>query len=499
VEGPLVETIAGKLRGATNDHGVHVFKGVRYAQPAVGTLRFKPPVPVAPWTGERPALENTRPCPQAILAMGPGGSAVIPPPFSEDCLSVDVTTASLEPNARQPVLVWLHGGAWSNGCSTLGPTDGTKLALEDGIVVVTVNLRIGVMGLLYLERLLSDEFAGSGNAGVLDMVEALRWVKGNIAAFGGDPDNVTIAGESGTGNKVLALMGTPAAAGLFNRGLALSGALLRLVEADVAADFAERVVQEAGVAPSELQSVPFERLIDAQVAVVGGPIAGIRLGLGPVLDGHVYPSHPFSPGMAPSVADVPLIIGSGKDEGTMLLRQIGDGSDDALDTWLDNRMRPITGGETDRLIDAYRNLRPGISRVDGAVAARSDLMRVPIVRTAERKADAGRAPTYLFLCGYESTPEFKAGHADGVQYFFGNVDGPMSSKRDDRHAMSDVMRNTLVAFARSGNPNHDAIPDWPPFTTAERQTMVFDVPSRVERDPLGVERELWAELDVGGW
>jgi para-nitrobenzyl esterase len=472
--GPVVSTTAGKVRGRTNER-VHFFKGIPYSAPPTGSLRFKAPVPVSPWAGERDGSEFARPCPQPLLLRGAGGQAVVAHPHDEDCLALDVWSADLSTEAKQPVVVWLHGGAWTVGCSSMQRANGAYLAAEHGLVVVAVNLRLGVLGLLNLEPLLGEDFRGSGNAAVLDLVAALEWVRDNIAAFGGDPANVTIIGESGNGNKALALLAAPKAAGLFHRAVALSGPLIRLVEQDRAADFAERIVRQLGVSPDRLQDVPVEALIDAQVSVIGGPTAGVRAGLGPVLDGVVYPAHPFDPEMARNVADVPVMLGANRDEGSRLL---ADKTGAAAEGWLESRLRPITGGDTERLIAGYQRLQPEFSRLEAAAAARSDLMRVGMVGITERIAEAGRGPAYLYLFSFEVDEMFKAAHAAGVGFFFGNVEG--SGSREDRFELAKQITSTLASFARTGEPSHPRIGAWPAFSTATRDTMVFDVPCRIE-------------------
>jgi para-nitrobenzyl esterase len=493
----VVSTASGRVRGTTNARGVHVFRGIRYGAPVTGSLRFKPPTPVTSWTGEFDATEHALPCPQPLLIGRIPGRAVVPRPHGEDCLSLEVWSANLSDTAKQPVVVWLHGGAWTVGCSWMQASDGTHLALEHGIVTVGLNFRIGALGFLHLEPLLGEEFHGSSNAGLLDLIAALRWIRENISAFGGDPDNVTIIGESGTGNKTLALMATPAARGLFHRAWCISGALLRVVDAERATNFAQRLVHELNVKPAELQSVPVRRIADAQEAVLGGPTAGVRLGIGPVLDGDVIPAHPFDPETAAGIADIPLVIGSNKDEGTQLLRQIPDHSDESLEDWLDLKMRPITGAQTERLLAAYRDMHPEYSAVDAVVAARSDLMRVPILRNAERYAASGKGPAYFYLYTYESSPEFRAGHASGVSYLFGNVE--TASEREDRFAFAETMSGTLAALAHTGSPNNPRIPEWPAYSPDKRETMVLDIMSRIENDPMRSEAALWDDLDPDGW
>ena len=268
---PMVEVASGKLRGAVVD-GVSAFRGLPYGASTAGANRFLPPRPVAPWSGVRDALDYAGQAPQARLGPAPRAEMVnfsgLPDasPETEDCLTLNVWTPAVDPAARRPVMVWLHGGAFSYGSSNSLRLQGMRLCARGDVVLVTVNQRLNIFGHLDLSQCGGAEYAVSGNAGTLDMIAALHWVRDNIAAFGGDPGNVTIFGESGGGGKVSTLLATPSARGLFHRAIVQSGAAVRLRTRDRAAALTDAVLRELGLTRAsfmELHAVPMRRLLAA--------------------------------------------------------------------------------------------------------------------------------------------------------------------------------------------------------------------------------------------
>lgn len=486
---PVVKTSAGDVSGRFAD-GVYAFRDIPYGAPTGGQSRFLPPRRVEPWPGTREAVEYGSASPQPLYPLAQG-YLVAPQHQGEDCLALNVWTRQLGDSDRRPVVVWLHGGSYTLGSPEMAG-DGAGLAAE-GVVVVAPGARLGAVGFLYLAQLFGTEYADSGNAGLLDLVLALEWVRDNIEAFGGDPNNITLLGESGTGNRVLALLATPSSHGLIHRGIAMSGPLPRGVEPARATELAQRIMRQLGITTlSELQETPFRKLLDAQAAVLGGPTGGPRVGIGPVVDGRSFPAHPFDPQMADSVADVPVIVGCNRDEGTMVLHQVADHSRAAVSAWVDARLKPITGAETSRIVDFYCQGDTDSDYLEAVIAARSDLMRIPMERVAARRSRGGRTPVYFYVFCHPLDERTRAGHAVIPRLLFGHGDGYRSE-------IGGLVRETWLAFARTGNPNHQGIPAWPAYNEQDRPTMLLDLPSRVENDPGRDARLAWEDLDVTGW
>lgn len=474
----------GKLRGGSDD-GVLTFKGIPYAAPPVGARRFLPPSAVEPWAGVRDALDYGPSCPQP--SSRPAGWAQ-EPRLSEDCLYLNVWTPATD-GGKRPVMVWLHGGGFSIGSGSWPVYDGAALARRGDAVVVTVNHRLNIFGYLHLAGLMPEEFASSSNAGMLDLVAALAWVRDNIAAFGGDAGNVTIFGESGGGAKVSILHTMPAARGLFHRAVIESGPGLRVKRPQAAGDLSKQVLADLGVAgdAKALQALPYERLLDAN-AKLGGMGA---FGFSPVLDGtHIAedPRDAYASGRAP---DVPMIIGCNRDEATLFLARdasIDDAYDDAR---LEKRMSSL--GEDGRtIIDAYRASRPEASPRELLLAIESDrMMRIPSIELAERKIAGTKTPVYMYLFCWSAGPLGSA-HGFEIAFVFDNTRPPVMGASPGRAELASQMSEAWLAFARTGSPDHPGIPTWPAYSTAERATIIFDRgPAQVAHDPGARERLAW--------
>jgi len=412
--GPVVKTTAGAVRGALTG-GVEVFKGVPYGAPTGGERRFLPPAPPEPWTGELDATAVGDACPQptlvgsgpvaeqlAQLFAGPDGPFV--DTQGEDCLTLNLWTPSSGAGGPRPVMVWFHGGGWTMGSANSPQYDGAALARRGDVVVVGVNHRLGALGYLALGESFGAEVAASGSSGALDMVVALKWVRDNIAAFGGDPATVTIFGESGGGAKVSVLLGIPAAAGLFHRAIVQSGPMLRGVDPDRAAGTTRAVLKALGVTTLEqLRAVPAARLVEVQTQVLGGPLGGFGTGhaLAPVVDGTpgagggprngCLPAHPFDPVAAPAAASVPLLIGTCRDEMTLFTTAI-PGFSMLTEQVLPTVAATMNGADSGALLEVYRRTRPGASPAERLTALMTDRFRVGSIRLAERKVAGGPAP-----------------------------------------------------------------------------------------------------------
>lgn len=487
-----VATTSGKVCGAAGG-GAYAFKGIPYAAPPVGPRRFLPPAPPAPWPGVRDAFDYGPSCPQ--LPDRPAGWSQ-EPALSEDCLYLNVWTPGLDDHVRRPVLVWLHGGGFAIGSGSWPVYDGTSLARR-GAVVVTVNHRLGIFGYFHLDGLAAPEFASAGNAGMLDLVAALAWVRDNISYFGGDPTNVTVFGESGGGAKVSILHAMPTARGLFHRAAVQSGPGLRVRTAEQAAETSERVLSElgAGANPVEaLQTVPTERLLEAQAKLGRRSVFAFS----PVMDGiHVsaQPGETFASGAAP---DLPMLIGCNRDEATLFLARdpaLADGA--GLDEdGLRARLRPL-GGATDAILTAYRRARPAATPRELLVAIESDrMMRIPSIELAEAKLKGGTAPVYMYLFCWAAGPLGSA-HGFEIPFVFDNARPPVMPDSPGRQLLAEKMSEAWLAFAREDSPGHAYLPAWPRYAPPERATMIFDRGRcHVVNDPGGEERVAWQATGV---
>jgi para-nitrobenzyl esterase len=497
VDGPVVETISGKVRGLVHE-GVSVFKSMPYAAPPTGSRRFRPPKPADPWTGVRDAFEYGASCPQpATRPQGWWPETA----ESEDCLFLNVWTPDAADGQRRPVMVWIHGGGFSIGSGSWPLYDGAALARRGDVVVVTVNHRLGIFGYLHLGPVAGPEFASSGNAGMLDLVASLQWVRDNIEAFGGDPDNVTVFGESGGGAKVCTLLAMPGARGLFHRAAVQSGASLRLRSIEDATKVAERTLGALEITPDQidaLQALPSDRLLAANPTIgQRGGRSGV-MAYTPVLDGAVTTGHPedaLANGTAP---DVPILIGSNRDEATLFLRADpvlkdpqsleGDG--------LARRLASL-GESADKVIAAYRAGRPDASPRDLLIAIESDRMvRVPSITLAERRLAGGNAPVFMYLFTWAAGPLGSA-HGFEIPFVFDNVRPPVMEESAGRTTLAARMSEAWLGFARSGEPGHAALPPWPAYTLGHRATMIFDRGAcHIQDDPSGDERRAWANTNA---
>jgi para-nitrobenzyl esterase len=491
IESAIADTSAGKVRGVAID-GTRVFKGIPYGAPTSGKNRFMPPVKPAAWTGTRDALAFGFTAPQIANTSGTT-AAGSPAQQSEDCLVLNVFTPGLNDGRKRPVMVWLHGGGFSSGSGSGRILDGTSLAQTHDVVVVTLNHRLNVFGYTYLGDAMGSDFALSGSVGLLDLVAALEWVRDNIAGFGGDPDLVTIFGQSGGGRKVATLMSMPSAKGLFRRAIIESGAVLRLTTHEDAVKYTELLLSELGLKEGqvrELQSVPMARLLAADAAVqkkitLRGP--GMTAN-SPVVDGKAIPGHPWDPKAPTLSANIPLLIGYARTEETLYDRPTPEKLE--LDeAGLRERASKRLGEDPSRVIDAFRKAHPEATPWDLWILIATDHPRGTYSRElAKRKADQRSAPVFAYRYDWE-TPEggghMRSPHTIEIQFVFNNIKiaGPLISKMPEAYALADKTSSAWVAFARTGDPNTPKLPKWPVYSAASRDMMLFNNECRVESDP----------------
>lgn len=503
--GPVVDTAAGKVRG-TQRNGVHAFKGIPYGASTAGANRFMPPVKPQPWTGVRDATRYGHQSPQNMHFTDVLAPQADPAEgFDEDCLVLNVWTPGVNDGHKRPVMFWIHGGGFAQESGSWPWLDGAALARRGDVVVVTINHRLNIFGYLHLADIGGEKYAASGNAGMLDLVAGLQWVRDNIAQFGGDPNSVMIFGESGGGAKVCTLLAMPAAKGLFHRAAIQSGSWLRGVPREDAAATAKAVVEELGISASsidKIQSVPVKTLLSLKVGAMPPlpPRRGaLRMGYSPVVDGTILPAHPFDPVATPLAADIPLLVGCTRYEATLFY--LADASVFTLDEpSLHRRVAEILDESlAPRAIDTYRKANPGASPSDLFLLIASDrLVRRDTIRLLERKHAQGKAPVYAYLFNWKSPAlegRLRAPHTVEIPFVFDNTDVPtVMTRSPDAKALAVKTSSAWIAFARSGNPNHAGLPHWPAYTTSARATMTFDNTCAVVNDPGSAERQFWSEL-----
>ncbi len=489
---PVVKTRAGAVRGTVVD-GIATFKGIPYAAPPFGPNRFRAPQPVKAWEGEREALSYGPTVPKPPYF--PPFDVLLPEPAiaGEDCLNLNIWTPELG-QAHLPVLFWIHGGAFANGTGAISIYDGSRFA-RDGVICVTINYRLGVDGFL-------DLGDGISNLGLLDQIAALKWVQENIAAFGGDPGNVTIFGESAGGMSVGTLLSMPQAAGLFHRAIAQSGAGHHAISPASAHNVGRYLAEKLGVEPtrSAIAAVPVDRLLQAQVELSGdvfsnpnpqkwGEVSANLMPFEPVIDGEVLTDLPIKHIATGSSANIEVMVGTNTEEERLFM--VPNGSIDAINDAILAGAVGAYGLPAEKTLATYRARRPGASAGDLLEAITTDwFFRIPAIRLAEARA-AAPTPTYVYEVAWRS-PQFdgRLGACHGVEigFVFDTVAHPENAPlvgAAPPQQLAETMHAAWVAFAKHGNPG------WPRYDLARRATMRFDTTSAVVDDPRADERALW--------
>ncbi|MBO9670780.1 MAG: carboxylesterase/lipase family protein [Sphingobium sp.] len=490
--GPLVKTAYGTVRGY-RANGVHVFRGLRYGAATGGVNRFRPPVKPAPWTGVMEAVTDGPRAPQQPVSTGPGEST---PPSSEDCLFINLFTPAVNDAGKRPVMVWVHGGGYGQGAGSDPRFDGSNLARDNDVVVVSLNHRLNAFGHLYLGELLGPDYADSGNVALLDIVAVLEWVRDNIGQFGGDQRNVTLFGHSSGGSKISALMAMPAAAGLYHKVIIESGATLKVRTLEAAVLATDKALAVLGLSRDTARQV---LTLPTEAFLPFGTMVG-NVGSGPVVDGRSLPRQPFEPDAPPTAAGIPLLIGSAETEMTVSAQPADFTlTMDALRA----RMAPQLGDRLDSVLAAYQAGRPRATPSELYFFLTADLRTTrPTHIQAERQARQNGGAVYLYRMAWRTLVDggrLMSPHGIELPFVWNNlaIAGGLVGHGADLQPMATRMSRMWAAFARSGDPNIAGHVHWDRFTPERRATMVFNVDDHLVDDPYKAEREALRTVPPG--
>jgi len=498
----VVETQQGKVEGEQND-GQLVFRGIPFARPPVGSLRWRAPEPAARWSGVRAAKAYGAQSwqPPRVAGTPLAGLMSVSVPCAEDCLTLNVWTPGADDRAR-PVMVWIHGGAFSIGSGAQAIYDGAVLSRRGDVVVVTINYRLGALGFLRLTDVTDGRIPSTGNEGLLDQVAALEWVRDNIARFGGDPANVTIFGESAGGMSVGALLGAPRARGLFKRAIPQSGASSTATPRVQASQIAEGFLKHLKLKASDLASL---ETMEAQPLTTAAALFTLVAGgmpYQPCIDGALLPALPIDTVKAGNADGVSVMVGAAAHE-WLLFSAMDPAAASLDDAHLKARVSGRVGSSADALIAGYRNLlasrgEPHDPLSVFAAIETDRVFRIQAERLADALATRGQSP-YHYEFTWRSpllNGKLKSCHAidiafvfathalnDGVAKFCG--EGPSAN------ALAATVQDAWLSFARTGTPNAAGLDGWKPYDRARPTTAIFDVPAGVSPSVLTAERRLW--------
>jgi para-nitrobenzyl esterase len=495
--GPVVKTQYGELRGFYQD-GLHVFKGIPYAVPPAGDLRWLPPQPVKPWKGIIEARDFGPIAPQSTRIINFTQENPIDEPQSESCLSLNIWTPALD-RSKRPVMVWIHGGAFSRGSSSSPTYSGVVLAKRGDVVVVTINYRLGPLGFLLLDTLTQSGIPASGNEGVLDQIAALQWVQNNIGSFGGDPDNVTVFGESAGAMSIGCLLAMPLASGLFHKAILESGSNT-VKFPDEAVQLSGKYLEIVGVDPKDvkaLKSLSVEQLIAAQNKLA----AALRIQgsiLEPVVDGKILPEMPIEAVRHGSAKTISVLVGTNLEEAKFMaaMNPVKQKIDEAglIKRW----QEALPADLVPDLVEGCRRAMAKNGQMIGpdelAIALQTDRQfRIPAVRLVEGQS-RNNQKVYNYIFTWKSPrAELGACHALEVGFVFGNLNPKFNGSGPKAQDLARKIQDAWIAFARTGDPTCESLGEWPQYGT-ERQTMMLGEKCHVEKAPYDDERLAWQPI-----
>ena len=486
----IVETDKGKIRGYVSS-GIQIFKGVPYGEPTGGKNRFMPPLPREPWSGVRDALSYGAICPQKQPGAG-GRSAFLLNPVEgyqdEDCLNLNIWTPGAD-SEKRPVMVWIHGGNYSTGSSfAIAAQDGEALANRGDVVVVSVNHRLNVLGHLDLQALgAPDAYASSVNVGILDLISSLEWVRDNIAQFGGNPENVTVFGQSGGGLKITHLSGAPGAKGLFHKAIVQSGSQVDVFDQSMTKGLAELLLEELGQERLDieyLQNLPVAELQKAaqnasakwSSTAAPGDIWQL-VGWAPRIESGSLPWHPYSEQGGDVSRDITLMAGSTLHEFNMAI--FAPIMEDMSESELISNLSGMYS-EPEAILAEAKRVYPGQKPVAlSSIISAASFNRRNVVQQCQSKAALGGAPAYLYQYAWETpvldgTP--RAYHCAELPMVFASAskEAQATGGAADALYIESQVCDAWLAFARSGSPDHSGLPTWPAVNEANAPTLIFD-------------------------
>ncbi|MBN2683693.1 MAG: carboxylesterase/lipase family protein [Pontiellaceae bacterium] len=468
---PVVKTSHGKISGLI-DEGIYTFKGIPYAK----AERFMPPHQPEAWKGVRECVDFSK------IAMQVNSWSPDSAMDEKELFTLNVWSQGLNDGKKRAVMVWLHGGGFSTGASDDPISHGKMLAKTGDVVLVSINHRLNILGFLDLSAC-GDAYAQSANIGMLDIVEALKWVQENIEKFGGDPNNVTIFGESGGGGKVGTLMCMPPAKELFHKAIIQSGTLINVMTKEKSAAVGLALLDVLGLTPEQvdqLNTIPYKKLVEAGDKALANTVGTRRpgtptmFGFGPVPDGKDLLQQPFTPDFADLSNDVPLLIGTTLNE----LARTSYGEKDLSLEQAKERLKQTYGDRTDEYIALYAKTYPNYTPQD--LLSIDPIFRPNTIMVADARANKKQAPVYTYLLTWKSPVE------DGTRGSFHGVDIPLAfnnielgkhwtGNSDDAQQLADKMSAAWINFAKTGNPNVEGVlPAWKAYTQENGETMIFD-------------------------